>query len=204
MPASISVPLDVHLVTLLVESFRVVPRQVQVGRTTRTQNERVRDVREVPPGVDRATVALAVETTNQIFRPADIQFTINSCTSDRVEAPQNQEEVNEQSFFDLARQFPARAAASVLVVNKFQGAELGGQAVESIGVCIMKKLGPADSGKVLAHELGHLLNLNHVTQSGVDNYNLMYPSLRADDRLSADQINTARTSNLAKRVGHST
>jgi len=203
MPAAINVPLDVHLVTLLIESFRVVSRQVQVGRTTRTQMERVRDVREVPPGVDRGTVAIALDAANRIFRPADIQFTIRSCTADRVNAPQNQEEINEQSFFDLARQFPARAGATVLIVNKFQGPDLGGQAAEPLGVCIMKKLGPADLGKVLAHELGHLLDLEHVTRSGVDNYNLMYPALRADDRLTQDQIDTARTSNLVKRVGHS-
>jgi hypothetical protein len=84
-----------------------------------------------------------------------------------------------------------------------RGAELGGRAVESLGVCIVKKLGPTDSGKVLAHELGHLLNLEHVSRSSVDNYNLMYPSLPADDRLSEEQINTARASNLVKRFGAS-
>ena len=203
MPPRINVPLDVHLITLSVESFRVVSREVRVGRDTRTQLERVREVREVPPGVDRGTMALAVEVANRIFLPADIQFAVRSCTAERVAAPQNREEIDEAGFFELASQFPASTAASVLVVQKFQGAELGGQAVESLGVCIVKKLGPADSGKVLAHELGHLLNLEHVTRSGVDNYNLMYPSLRADDRLSEGQINTARASNLVRRVGAS-
>jgi hypothetical protein len=201
MPARISVPIDVHLITLGIESFRVVSRQVRVGRDSRTQLERVRAVQEVPPGVDRGAMALAIEAANRIFLPADIQFALRSCTVERVAAPQNREEIDEAGFFELARQFPARSAASVLVVGKFRGAELGGQAVEALGVCILKRLGPADSGKVLAHELGHLLNLEHVTRSGVDNYNLMYPSLRADDQLSQDQINTARTSNLVKRFG---
>lgn len=85
-------------------------------------------------------------------------------------------------------------------MNKFQGAELGGQAVEALGVCIVKLLGHPGLGKVLAHELGHLLSLEHLTQSGVDNYNLMYPSLRADDRLTQPQIDQARTSNLMGRI----
>jgi len=34
----------------------------------------------------------------------------------------------------------------------------------------------------------------------VDNYNLMYPSLRADDRLTQQQIDQARTSNLMGRI----
>lgn len=204
MPARINVPIDVHLITLGIERFRVVSRQVRVGRDTRTQLERVREVQDVPPGVDRSAVTLALDVANRIFLPADIQFTLRSCGVERVAAPQNRDEIDEGGFFELARQFPARSAASVLVVGKFRGAELGGQAVEALGVCIIKKLGPADSGKVLAHELGHLLNLQHVTRSGVDNYNLMYPSLRADDRLSEDQINTARTSNLVRRFGTST
>src|SRR2546426_4995687 len=53
MATRISVPVDVHLISLCIESFRMVSRQVQVGRASRTQMERVRDVREVPPGEDR-------------------------------------------------------------------------------------------------------------------------------------------------------
>jgi hypothetical protein len=201
MATTINVPVEVHLITLCIESFRSVPRQVQVGRTTRTQMERVRDVREVPPGPDRDGLRPALDLANRIFLPADIQFTLRSSSAERVAAPDNLEEVNEQGFFALASQFPARVAVSVLVVNKFQGKELGGQAVEQLGVCIVRSLGNPATGKVLAHELGHLLSLGHVTQSGVDNYNLMYPSLRADDRLTAQQIAQARASDLVKRLG---
>jgi hypothetical protein len=36
MATTINVPVEVHLITLCIESFRSVPRQIQVGRTTRT------------------------------------------------------------------------------------------------------------------------------------------------------------------------
>lgn len=202
MTTHIEVPMDVHLLTLLVEEFRVVSKQVRVGRETRTQRERVRDVREVACGVDADLMTRAVDTVNRIFLPAGFRFTVHSCAVERVDAPRNSEEVNEEGFFELAKRFPSHRGPSVLVVNKFQGKELGGQAVETLGVCIMRKLGALEAGKVLAHELGHLLDLDHVTKSGVDNYNLMYPGLRADDRLTEPQIKRARASKLVKKLGY--
>jgi hypothetical protein len=68
-------------------------------------------------------------------------FTLRSSSVERVDAPQNREEIDEQGCFALASQFRARAGVSLLVVNKFQGAELGGQAAETLGVCIVKVLG---------------------------------------------------------------
>lgn len=78
MATRISVPVDVHLITLCIESFRMVSRHVQVGRASRTQMERVRDVREVPPGEDRNSLTRAFGLANQIWLPADIQFTLRS------------------------------------------------------------------------------------------------------------------------------
>src|SRR3989454_11196934 len=84
MATRISVPVDAHLITLCIESFRMVSRQVQVGRTSRTQMERVRDVREVPPGGDRDSLTRAFGLANQIWLPADIQFTLRSSSVERV------------------------------------------------------------------------------------------------------------------------
>src|SRR6266508_5612329 len=99
MATRISVPVDVHLITLCIESFRMVSRQVQVGRASRTQTERVRDVREVPPGEDRDSLTRAFGLANQIWLPADIQFTLRSSSVERVDAPRNREEIDEQGFF---------------------------------------------------------------------------------------------------------
>ena len=102
MATRISVPVDVHLITLCIESFRMVSRQVQVGRASRTQMERVRDVREVPPGEDRDSLTRAFVLANQIWLPADIQFTLRSSSVERVNAPRDREEIDEQGFFALA------------------------------------------------------------------------------------------------------
>jgi len=194
MSAIINIAIDAHLITITVESFREVTRQVQVGRTSQTRRERVREIRESPPAVTNQQIKGAIDISNTIFRQANIQFQLRSCTSERTAAPQNREEVNQAGFLSLAREFPsASRGLSLLVVSQFQGAELGGQAAPMLGVCILRSMSNPLLGKTLAHELGHLLGLVHVTGGAISNrYNLMWPGLRAGDRLTPFQIQTAR------------
>ena len=72
--------------------------------------------------------------------------------------------------------------------------------MEEQSVCIVCALGDPGTGKVLAHELGHLLALPHVARESTrSNWNLMYPAYRAGDELTADQIAVARRSRASVR-----
>lgn len=191
-----TIPLEAHLITLLVTEQRIVTRQVQVGRTTQTRRERVTQQREIAPGETAATVRAGVTLANQILAPTSISFRLTSINTQRTAAPQNREVVTENGFLYLAGQYRARRGARLFVVRQFAGQE-GGQAVEAQRVCIVKRLGSPLFGKTLAHEFGHLLNLGHVTTGTAARYNLMWPGLRAGDRLEAAQIQRARRSALA-------
>lgn len=191
-----TIPLEAHLITLLVTEQRIVTRQVQVGRTTQTRRERVTQQREIPPGETAATVRAGVTLANQILEPTNISFRLTSINTQRTVAPQNREVVTENGFLYLAGQYRARRGARLFVVRQFAGQE-GGQAVEAQRVCIVKRLGGPLFGKTLAHEFGHLLNLGHVTTGTAARYNLMWPGLRAGDRLEPAQIQRARRSALA-------
>ena len=78
MAATITIPIDAHLITLCIESFEVVTRDIQVGRSTQTQRERVRRVREVGPRQDATGLEHAIGTVNRIWSPADIVFNLRS------------------------------------------------------------------------------------------------------------------------------
>jgi hypothetical protein len=160
----------------------------------------VTEERDILPEVNEERVRLAFQQANQILLPADIQFSMRSCNPQRTAAPGGSAQVDDAGFLSLAREFPARNGVSMLVVHDFHDRDLGGSAVESIKACIIKKLASPTFGHVLAHEFGHLLNLPHVLardDTDVDNYNLMYPGLRAGHRLTRDQIRRARQSPLA-------
>jgi hypothetical protein len=195
-----TIPLEIHLITLLVSEERIVTRQVQVGRTVQTRRERITEQREVPPGESEASVRAGLTLANEILAPTRIAFQIASLAPQRIAAPQNQEIVTENGFLFLAGRFPAQRGARLFVVHGFSGQE-GGQAIEAQRVCIVKQLGNPLFGKTLAHEFGHLLALGHVTTGASARYNLMWPGLRAGDRLEPDQIHTAQTSGLARSFG---
>ncbi|MCP4283474.1 MAG: hypothetical protein GY792_03340 [Gammaproteobacteria bacterium] len=192
-----TIPLETHLITLLVNEQRIVTRQIQVGRTTQTRRMRVTQQREIPPGETAATVRAGVTLANQVLEPINISFRLTSINNQRTAAPQNREVVTDNGFLYLAGQYPTRRGARLFVVHRFAGQE-GGQAIEAQRVCIVKRLGSPLFGKTLAHELGHLLNLDHVTTGTAARYNLMWPGLRAGDRLEPAQIQRALRSGLAR------
>lgn len=192
------IPVDAHLITLKVSSFRIDHVSVQVGRVTQVQARRVEDVREIVPRFNEKAVRLGFDRANQIWEIAKVKFFLRSFTPEKTSAPNNADVVDENGFVFLTRQFPPKSGASLLLVENFKSKHLGGMSVESLKSAIIPYLGPHDFGNILAHEMGHLLGLPDLT---ADHYNLMYQSYRADYKLSAAQVATATSSALAKQFG---
>jgi len=193
----ITIPLEAHLITLIVDVQRVVTRRIQVGRTTQTRRERVTEQREILPGETEAGIRTGVTLANRILAPTDISFSVVSISTQRINAPHNREVVTQNGFIFLTRKYPSRRGARLFVVRQFSGQE-GGQAIEAQRVCILKHLGNPLFGKTLAHEFGHLLALGHVTLGASAHFNLMWPGLRAGDKIERSQIRIAQESGLAR------
>lgn len=153
----LAIPVHAHFVTLTISTPEIVTRNVQVGRQTRTQRERVMRTREIPPTRTPAALTQSLREVNRIFGAADIEFQIRTTTTDRTEAPRGAEALDDAGFLMLAASYPMRDALSLLLVRRFTGSE-GGAAVERLGVCAV---GDAANDNGLAHEFGHLLGLEH-------------------------------------------
>jgi hypothetical protein len=187
------IPVDACLITLTIPVYEIVTRQIQVGRTTRPQRQRVERTREIPTRRDRGSLNRDFTSANHIWSQANIQFQLRALRVERVQAPNNAEVIDANAFLFLARRFPARNGVSLLLVSRFSSADLGGQAVEAQCVCILGDAAPATT---LAHEFGHLLHLDHEG----DIRNLMNAGLSIPNpQLTPQQIRTALQSTLALR-----
>jgi hypothetical protein len=200
----IRIPLEVHAITLVVVEEGIETYPVQVGRETRTQRRRVTTRREVPPRQDRGSFDRALSYSNAVFAPADVSFHVTCFEPATEEIPGGAEQVDFNGFQFLSRRHPPRAGLSILLVADFERGDLGGQAVEAQSTCIVCALGDPGTGKVLAHELGHLLDLPHVPRdSPRSHWNLMYEAYRAGDELTPEQVARARASRVARQLGAS-
>jgi len=193
LEAIVIIPVDARFITLTIPVHEIVTRQIQVGHTTRPQRERVERTREVPTGRSESSLRRDFASVNQIWRQAGIEFQLRSSRTERVQAPNEADVVDRNGFLFLAHQFPATNGVSLLLVNRFSSADLGGEAVEAQSVSILSDAAPATS---LAHEFGHLLHLGHEG----DIRNLMNGGLSIPDpQLTRQQIQTAQRSTLARR-----
>lgn len=198
MTATIYIPADVHLITITVESSRIVTRTIRVGRGTQQRRERIQSTQQFPSGQTRQSITQLMTRANQIWAPANISFTLQGLTSHSIQAPGNREEVDEAGFVFLAGQYPAaRNRISALFVYRFAGNE-GGQAIENQRVCVVKSSPMQLMGRILAHEFGHLLSVPHMTSARSNLQNVMRPGLVAGDQIIQDQIDIARGSRLAQ------
>jgi len=190
----ITIPVDAHLLTLTITTYKIVERPVRVGRETRMQRERIEAKDEFPTRRSAASLRLSFMEANKSFAAAGIEFQLRNVSSESAEAPKGSDALDDEGFLMLAKQFPMSDAVSLLLVRRFGGKE-GGASKKELGVCAV---GDVASAAALAHEFGHLLELEHQG----DIRDLMNPSLSPDGTpLTAPEMETARRSKLATRFG---
>ena len=145
---------------------------------------------------------------------AQVQFYFNSCEPAVEEMPAGTraDAVDEAGYHFLAARHRAGAGVRVLLVDRIAQRDVGGEARYQTRVCLLafgSDLPP--TGRMLAHELGHLLELEHVNrvdgpgnekQNAAVARNLMNAgALNPIAELTPDQVQQARGSALARRFG---
>ena len=81
MAKTITIPVDVYLITLQIESYQVVEKKIAVGKSTRIHHERVEQTRDIPPNQNDKTVMRAIDVANAIWAPADVTFQLRRAFS---------------------------------------------------------------------------------------------------------------------------
>lgn len=175
--------------------------------------------RELPQRFTETYARSLLQRASELLRArADIEFRLGSCETVVEEMPAGvrSDIVDESGYHFLAAAHRAGIGVRVLLVDRVSRAELGGQARYQTRVCLIAY--GADVGatsRILAHELGHLLELPHVDEGrrggpGQEREvaawmrNLMYSgALNPDAELTPDQVRQARSSALARRFGGS-
>lgn len=189
------IPVHAHFITLTISTPEIITRNIQVGRHTQVQHERVMRTREIPTTRTPAALRRSFREVNRIFGAADIEFQISKTTADHTEAPHGLEALNDEGFLMLAASFPMHDLVSLLLVRRFVGSEAGA-ALERIGVCAV---GDAGNDNAVAHEFGHLLGLEHQG----DIRDLMNPGVSIPGvNLTTHEIGEARGSRLVQRFTH--
>jgi hypothetical protein len=190
---SIRIPADVTIVTL-----RANGRELD----QRFTEDHARDLLE--------------RASNLLSDRADIEFPLGVCERIVEEMPGGAlaDAVDEPGYHYLAAAHRAGRGIRVLMVDRVARRELGGQSRHQTRVCLVAYGADVPStSRMLAHELGHLLELphpdsarragpGHERQTAAWMRNLMYSgALNPAAELTPDQVQQARSSTLAQRFG---
>ena len=155
----------------------------------------------------------ALDVVNKIWAPAKITFVINECLTDKPLDMAKSARNNDQRVLDvLSLRHAPDNAVHVYLVNPITNLTAGG------GSYLHSDPEPASfvqwygndfaNGRALAHELGHLMSVDHVEVDYTDekeaarrSKNLMTKGLSLGSDLTSQQISTAKGSKLVKRFG---
>lgn len=144
------------------------------------------------------------------FRQASIETVVEEMPGDT-----RSDVVTEAGYHYLAATHRAGTGVRVLFVDRVDRAELGGVSRHQTGVCLLKYWTDEASAatRILAHELGHLLELPHIDEVRISGpgrereiaarmRNLMFSgALNPAAELNPAQRTLARASALARRFG---
>ena len=159
------------------------------------------------------SAAEALRVVNRIWVASNIQFQIKACTVDTPLDIAKDSRTKDQLLLDvLSNRRPAGTSVNIFLVNRLAGLKAGGLSYfnsDPEAACFVQQYDDADSsGRAIAHELGHLLSLDHVKVDYTDPQkaaklltNLMVEGLSMGTDLSAPQITSAKASKLAKKFG---
>jgi hypothetical protein len=155
----------------------------------------------------------ALRVVNRIWMVAKIQFQVKDCTEDDPLDMPKTTRTRDQVMLDvLSDRRPAGSSVNVFLINKVPDLKAGGLSYlnsDPEAACFVQRYDNAEAnGRALAHELGHLLSLDHVKIDSTNQRlagqlanNLMKEGWSAGTSLLPGQINNAKTSKLAKRFG---
>jgi hypothetical protein len=160
---------------------------------------------------DKAREALNV--VNTIWSKANVSFAIKDCVVDDPLDIEKKERTNDQLLLNaLSRRHAADNFVHIYLVNRIANLNAGGASYldsdPEPASFVQRYDNAISSGRAWAHELGHLMSLDHVEidyknerQAALLVGNLMTKGLGVGTDLTATQITQAKASKLAKRFG---
>ena len=162
--------------------------------------------------VSDATDALRV--ANSTWMAANVQFHLRQpCVADTpLDLPKGSRTHEEVVLDVLSYRRPAGTWANVFLINKVPNLTAGGLSYlnsDPEAACFVQQYDDARaSGRALAHEFGHLLDLDHVIvdeQKPADVkkhlYNLMVEGLTTGTNLEPSQIKKIKAGKLSRKFG---
>lgn len=155
----------------------------------------------------------AAGVANRIWTKAGLQFAIKDCAVDQPLDMAKGSRSDDQRVLDvLSYRRPAAGLVNVFLINAQPNLTAGGSSYlnsDPEPACFVQWYGKTDAnGRALAHELGHLLGLDHMKveysnerRAAKQINNLMVEGLTTGTDLVPDQIQSAKTSKLARKFG---
>lgn len=147
---------------------------------------------------------------------AEITFRRASCESvvDEMPPGMRSDVLEDNGYHFLVSHHRANLGVRCIFVDRTVRPELGGQSRHETRVCLIKyESNPGAASRMLAHELGHLLELPHIDDRNVQGpgteeirapwiRNLMFSgALTPDAEINDQQRQLARSSALARQFG---
>jgi hypothetical protein len=165
----------------------------------------------VASGWSQGNLTSLISQTNRVWRQANIRFAVTQTSNRTLQLPgaNSSAVIDNSGFFFLQSQVAPVGRITVGLVNQVADAISAGLATIGGRFTLQPHRGISQNYKplALAHELGHILGLSHVTSSSMSarerlaaTNNLMTPGIiRANPVLTGSQITTATASATRRR-----